>query len=178
MNPDRAPNPAGESPSTNAGLPRGTLLPSVSLASAPDGELVELRGGRGPRVLILVHAGTCHGCQDFLRQIAVVATRVAEWGGRLSLVLPDAAEDDGAWLREAPPGTRVLSDPERTVARHLGLTGAAVVIADEWGEIYFVAQSGTGHQLPLPEEIVSWVRFIAIQCPECEQPEGEWRTLD
>jgi hypothetical protein len=124
------------------------------------------------------HAETCHGCQAFLGRIAPIAAEVADWGGRLSLVVPELAEDDGAWLSEAPPGTRVLSDPERTVARHLGLTGAAVVIADEWGEIYFAAQSGTGHQLPLPEEIVSWVRFIAIQCPECEQPEGEWRTLD
>jgi peroxiredoxin len=177
MNPDLTPNPAGNSPSTNAGLPRGTLLPSVSLAATPDGELVDLRGGRGPRVLVLMHAGACDGCQDFLRQIAPIATEVAEWGGRL-LVVPEPEEDHDALLGEAPPGMRVLSDPEQTVARDLGLTGAAVVIADEWGEIYFAAQSGTGHRLPLPEEIVSWVRFIAIQCPECEQPEGEWRTLD
>jgi hypothetical protein len=54
---------------------------------------------------------------------------------------------------------------------------AALVIADEWGEVYSVADAGTGHRFPTPPEIIEWVRFLAIQCPECEGPEGEWKTV-
>lgn len=53
-----------------------------------------------------------------------------------------------------------------------------IVIADEWREIYFAAGAEVEHELPAPEEIVEWLRSISIQCPECEQPEGEWKTLE
>lgn len=84
---------------------------------------------------------------------------VAEWGGSL-IVVP--SEPDG----------------KTDLAARLGIRGAAVVIADEWGEIFFAADAGAEQALPTPDEIVEWVRFISIQCPECEQPEGEWRTLE
>jgi hypothetical protein len=51
----------------------------------------------------------------------------------------------------------------------------ALWIADEWSEVFFHWQGE--HDFPALKEIVDWVRFIAIQCPECEQPEGEWRNL-
>ena len=46
------------------------------------------------------------------------------------------------------------------------------MITDEWGEVYFVADAGAGHDLPTLVEIGDWVRFLAIQCPECEGPGG------
>jgi hypothetical protein len=63
---------------------------------------------------------------------------------------------------------QVLADPEGE--RPFG--NAMVVIADEWGEVYFGADAGAGHEFPTPVEIAEWVRFLAIQCPECEGPEG------
>ena len=51
------------------------------------------------------------------------------------------------------------------------------MIADEWGEVYSVADAGAGHRFPGAPEIIEWVRFLAIQCPECEGPEGEWKTV-
>ena len=32
------------------------------------------------------------------------------------------------------------------------------------------------HQLPGPVELAEWVKFLAIQCPECEGPEGDRGT--
>ena len=52
-----------------------------------------------------------------------------------------------------------------------------VVILDEWGEVFFVADAEAGHDLPTSAEIADWIRFLAIQCPECEGPEGEWRKI-
>jgi hypothetical protein len=67
----------------------------------------------------------------------------------------------------------VLADPEGK----LRAIGPALVVADEWGEIYFAASAADGDELPDPEELEDWARFVAIQCPECEGPEGEWRSL-
>lgn len=158
-------------------MARGTRLPSLRLESMPGGEPVALRGGRGPRILLLTHAPDCTACERYLRKITRRAAEISTWDGRLLVVVPGSAGESGALAGDDPPGARVLADPGQRVARQLGLRGAAVVIADEWGEIYFAADSGAEHELPAPEEIVEWVRFISIQCPECEQPEGEWKTL-
>jgi hypothetical protein len=70
-------------------------------------------------------------------------------------------------------GIQLLADPEAELA-----TGKAmVIITDEWGEVYFVSDAGAGHDFPTPRDIGDWIRFLAIQCPECEGPEGEWRTV-
>ena len=163
---------------TKVRIARGTLLPSLRLASMSGGKPVALRGGRGPRILLLTHAPDCAVCERYLRGITRHAAEISEWDGRLLVVVPGSAGEAGALAGADPPGVRVLADPGQRVARQLGLRGAAVVIADEWGEIYFAVDAGVEHALPAPEEIVDWVRFISIQCPECEQPEGEWRTLD
>lgn len=160
---------------TNPGLAPGTLLPSITLPSVPDGKPVTLRGGRGPRVVVMAHAAGCAACERYIGQLAASAGDLAEWDGSVMVVLPGLGA--GALRESASPSLRILADPEQKIAPHLGLRGTAVLVADEWGEIYFAADSGAEHELPPPEEIVEWVRFIAIQCPECEQPEGEWRTI-
>jgi hypothetical protein len=48
-----------------------------------------------------------------------------------------------------------------------GLPRPGIVVADRWGEIHF----GTGgrlEDLPAPAEIVEWLRFVQVQCPECQ----------
>jgi hypothetical protein len=51
----------------------------------------------------------------------------------------------------------------------------SLIVTDEWGEIFY--QVVAAHDdLPDPAELVEWARFVAIQCEECEQPEGEWRA--
>ncbi len=64
-------------------------------------------------------------------------------------------------------------------ARVTVVTGAAapgLIITDEWGEIFFEKRNAQ-HEMPSPAEVEEWIRFVAIQCEECEQPEGEWRSL-
>lgn len=155
-------------------LPRGDLLPTVSLPSAPAGAMVGLRSGRGPRVLVMVHSAGCEECGRYVRgDLASSADRVAEWGGRLAVVVPGRMEGAIELAKTIPGTMQVLGDPKETVASG----SAAVVIADEWGEVYFQADAGADHHFPAAAEIGEWVRFIAIQCPECEGPEGEWKTV-
>lgn len=46
------------------------------------------------------------------------------------------------------------------------LPGCAV--ADRWGEMQWVTEAGRVAELPSPREIAAWLRFVEIQCPECE----------
>ena len=46
------------------------------------------------------------------------------------------------------------------------LPGCAV--ADRWGELQWITSSDSVADLPSPREIAAWLRFVEIQCPECE----------
>lgn len=124
------------------------------LVDARTGARVDLRTGRGPRVIFVTHDTACAGCAAWLERLEAERAAFADWGGRLTVVIDDA---------------------DARVA--LGVTAAALLIVDEWGEVFFTAEGGAGHALPDSTEVIEWIRFIAVQCPECEQPEGEWRSV-
>ena len=68
--------------------------------------------------------------------------------------VPGSNEDDTAWI--------VTRD---SVA---GLPHPGVVVADRWGEIIHVARPSEVEDLPTPDEIAEWVRYLQHRCPECE----------
>jgi hypothetical protein len=153
----------------------GTLLPAMSLVSIASGEPVDLRAAKGPQALVTLHSVTCRDCRRYVRErLARGAREIAEWGGRLTIVVPDVRANAATFAETTTDALEIVLDPEGAFdSGHAG-----VVIADEWGEVHFMADAGAGHDLPSPEEVVEWVRFLAIQCPECEGPEGEWRTTE
>ena len=157
---------------STAALVRGAMLPSASLRAAPDGRETDLRAGSGARVVVIVHSADCARCRNFVQSLASISDEIADWGGRILVLVPG---DLGAAARfaESAADVEVLADSEGI----LDIEGGTVIVADEWGEIYFAAEAGQQHDFPATSEIVEWIRFIAIQCPECEGPEGEWRTL-
>lgn len=146
-------------------------LPSIRLPSLPTGALVEIRAGRGPTVTLVLESVSCADCRELVDRLMSEAARVTEWGGRLRFVFPESVEQLTP-LQNPVAQREVLSDP----SGKLGLAAPALVIADEWGEIFFL-QRCADHVLPPSNEIAEWTRFIAIQCPECEQPEGEWKWI-
>ena len=52
-----------------------------------------------------------------------------------------------------------------------GIPRPGIVVADRWGEIHFVT-GGRIEDLPAPAEILDWLRYVQVQCPECQ---GETR---
>jgi hypothetical protein len=72
-------------------------------------------------------------------------------------------------LREALPALAV-HDAVVVVTTNpvegMPLPGCAV--ADRWGELQWIAASDKVADLPSPREIAAWLRFVEIQCPECE----------
>jgi hypothetical protein len=99
--------------------------------------------------------------------------RISEWGGRLGVVVPGHGVSAHELAEAIGGAVPILLDPEGKLASGK----AMVIVTDEWGEVYFVSDAGAGHDLPVPVQIADWIRFLAIQCPECEGPEGEWRTI-
>jgi len=49
-----------------------------------------------------------------------------------------------------------------------GVPSPAVVIADRWGEVMFVASPERTEALPVPDEIIEWLAYAQVRCPECE----------
>jgi hypothetical protein len=49
-----------------------------------------------------------------------------------------------------------------------GLPPAAALVADAWGEIYFVATGGSLDELPSTAELADWLHWVRMKCPECE----------
>jgi hypothetical protein len=44
----------------------------------------------------------------------------------------------------------------------------AAIVADQWGEVAYVATAPGPERLPDPEELRDWIQFVRIRCPECE----------
>ena len=72
-------------------------------------------------------------------------------------------------LREALPALSI-HDAVVVVTKNpvdgMPLPGCAV--ADRWGEMQWVASANRVAELPSAREIAAWLRFVEIQCPECE----------
>lgn len=104
---------------------------------------------RGPRILLLLH-DDCARCDGWVREeLRVVEDPIRQWDGRIVRL-------------ESDSGTRA--------------PGAAwIVVTDEWDEVFHVTSIGSDHAFPDPTDLVEWARFVSIQCPECEGPEGPWR---
>jgi hypothetical protein len=59
-----------------------------------------------------------------------------------------------------------------TTTRIEGVPSPGVVVADRWGEVYYVQGAERASGLPTPDELMEWLRFVRNECPECQ---GETR---
>ncbi|MFL5386364.1 MAG: TlpA family protein disulfide reductase [Longimicrobiaceae bacterium] len=140
----------------------GRRLPDLALPSASGG-VHRLRGG-GRRSPVLVHASPCAACDAFVARLGHAAAALREWDGEVMVVAP--ADGGGEPARD--PGFPLLRDPEARVASALGVRAPAVVIADQWGEVHEAREAGEEHRFPTEAEIEQSLRYLAIQCPECQ----------
>lgn len=140
-------------------------LPELALPSA-DGAPVPLRApGRRSPLIVLAHGGDCAACAVFVRRLEAERAEIEAWDGRVLLVAPGSTGAEPSIRSDAFP---VLIDGDGRVAKALSVHPPAVVVADPWGEIHEAREGGEAHRLPSPEEIVGWLRYLAIQCPECQ----------
>jgi hypothetical protein len=49
-----------------------------------------------------------------------------------------------------------------------GVPSPGIVVADRWGEIHHLAGGKIVEDLPRPDDLIEWLRYVQHQCPECE----------
>ena len=49
-----------------------------------------------------------------------------------------------------------------------GMDQPGVLVADRWGEACFTAAAARPSELPDPDDLLDWVRYLQHQCPECQ----------
>jgi hypothetical protein len=69
--------------------------------------------------------------------------------------LDSHAEDFAAW-----DGRFMSAEPD-------GHTAHRVLIVDRYGQVYAVHEADDAAELPDPEAVTEWFRFLATACPEC-----------
>jgi len=95
---------------------------------------------------------------------------------RRNLVLVALTESNSAPSRkyvsqlEAEWSAFQSHETECVVTRDIvaGAVSPAVLIADRWGEIVYVADGSSVGELPRLAEILEWVAYLQTRCPECE----------
>lgn len=49
-----------------------------------------------------------------------------------------------------------------------GVPSPGVVVADKWGEVYYVQGAARAADLPSAEALHEWVEHVRQECPECQ----------
>ena len=171
------------------GLKAGGRLPVVTLTSVASGKQISLREPAAGAPAILSLPPSPDRFAEYARTFAAKRPGYTNWAGRPVVLVPGdlanasaAAADAGLTGADGGIGeTTVLVDADGSLRRGWGLADdvAAVIVADRWGEVYAVAAGTDPSELPGPDAIDEWLRFLAMQCPECgvidEPGLGEWR---
>ena len=146
-----------------SGPASGHMLQPFALRST-EGQEVRLREYRQRRNLVLFfhHGGACAACRGALQELA---GHVREYQGENAIVLaigPEAEDQQEVAL----PFPTLIDREARTAMRH-GLAVPALVIADQYGEIWAAWVGGDGHALPDGAEVLQWLEYIQAQCMSC-----------
>lgn len=149
---------------------RGTIFPHFELLAA-DGSPAGLEVYRGRCNLVVVFAGEEPGTGATAPLLEELAARQEELISEMTQVL---IVSHVAVASQIDPETfPFLIDVDAQVhhrvgaADNAGCPTPAVFVTDRFREIYATYVSSEGSALPGAEEIIDWLRFINIQCPEC-----------
>ena len=159
-----------------ASVGTGYLLPDVALRTA-SGQPVVLGQHGARRNLVVVLLGDA-AAYDFTRallaEIGASSARFEEENARLLVISArDAALPSVGWSGPAPP----LFGTDAALYGRVGAVSAdgrplgAVYVADRFREIYAAFEESKPGWPPTVDDILRWLLFINIQCPECGAPE-------
>jgi peroxiredoxin len=151
-------------------LTTGQLLPDLALPRADGAGTVQLRPrGRKGIVVVLLHGPDCEVCRDYVTRLADLREQIEDWDGRIVLVSTAGCAAGSQAMFDIPTSFHQARDVEGVLAGRAGVPAPAVFIADQWGELFAIEGVDEEHRFAIqPEEVVDWLRFLAIKCPECE----------
>lgn len=161
-------------------LRAGDRLPSLTLPVAPAGEPRELRAHSRDAAVLLLLPGSEGDWQAYVDALAAAAPEIEQWYARIFVVLSGELDRARGLRAQLPGELTVLADPAGEAYRQLGIrpAGAALLIADRYGQLYEVIEAEAPADLPSIAAVEEWTKYLATQCPECgvidEPGHGEW----
>ncbi len=81
---------------------------------------------------------------------------------------PTGAEYTNAIIGTQPPLAAQDTTFIVTSSGIPGIPSPGVVVADRWGEIYYVKGAARAADLPSPDDLAEWLRYMRNECPECQ----------
>lgn len=160
----------------SAGGRRGEMFPGFML-SMLDGTPVELEKYRGRNNLVLLLAGNALGASPAGLLLEDLVARRAELAAEMAQVLVVVAPRCALAPQGEPGPFPILVDSDAHIHHGVGATDAAgqpapaLFVTDRFREIYATYVPADGSALPSAQEVMDWLGFINIQCPECGVPE-------
>lgn len=148
-----------------------------------DGRRFSLEQLRGRRqvALFLGHGAGCLACFGYARQLAGMRDALAEADGLALVVVAADVRAASGWRHGIDDAVTILADPDggwkRDVATHIGARGgdAIMLLLDRFGAPRAGSGADEAGGLIDPSEAVEWLRFLALECPECSG-ELPWPT--
>jgi peroxiredoxin len=155
---------------------KGYLLRDFTLATS-NGRHISVSDYRGRLNLVLILTDGGNESSALLTDLARHYPEVKEQEAEvLALVQPIEKQSSTIEQHTRMPFP-VLVDHENRLHHSLGATDAqghpcaAAYITDRYAEVFAVYRRRDTQNLPKTKEILDWLEFINIQCPECEPPE-------
>ncbi len=131
---------------------------------------------RGNLVLIFL-PGLDAGSRAALQNFAADMQEYEHWAARVLVIISGPGAESALEEAMAYPFP-VLADPEGTVRKaytalrpDLALEEPMVFVLDRYGGPYAALAPSDLNDPALRQEILRWLTFIEIQCPECGAPE-------
>ncbi len=151
----------------------GELVHFFDLPEAGGGR-ISSRQYRGKKNLVIFFMDSvlCGDCRERLKELASAYAEIQSNEGEMLVVLNASRETAAALKDEFSLKSPVLYDESGDIFRGYGAvdsagdTVSATFITDRFGEIYYISLAGAAPGLPSIKEIISWLEFIEVQCPE------------
>lgn len=154
---------------------RGDILPGFTLPDA-GGAAVSLESHRGRRNLAVVFAADVIDERPVAALLRELQSRTQELTAEAAQVLVVVTAPRLAGQRVASGFPTLLDDGGR-IHRTVGATDAAgrpapaVLVTDRFREVFAAYAQGRDPGVASAQEVLEWLVFINMQCPECGVPE-------
>lgn len=154
-------------------LHSGQMMPDFTLTTS-EGEPIRISDFRNRYNLVLIFTGdtSTEPLQDFLEDLSDRKSDIQALDARAFVIVPGDEARAARFQSRMGLNLTVLADPDGSVYhRVLGidrnvLANLQVYVIDRFGEIYSSFETGDHESLPTADEVLSWLDFIEIQCPE------------
>ena len=149
-------------------------IPFGSLPEVSGGRFsLESIGGRLQAVIFFAHGAMCLACYGYAKRLASQRAALTDAGAIQIIVVGSEPEAASSWRHEIAEDVVILADVAGTWKS--AVTGrldeppgqAALLIVDRFAAPRAGSFAPEAGGLIAPAEATGWLRFLALECPEC-----------